>query len=303
MTKTDRFSKFLLPAGFLPPLAPLSVFQYYEDLRSGKYSHTSQIASGFEYNFMVRQDPEIVNSSPIGRKIVGVHGPWTQMSRSPKLEWRILSKLVFRPEVDRNLFASATKTIDFARAIGAKYIVLHSVDLDPNNPEEFFSDVTAFAKKARISVFLEPDLKTKNGPPWVYNHLALYEKFRHPIVFDSATAEINGENLLEEWEKVKNVVGHIHLNEYQPNISMDMGVLRSPRYAKLLTQIQSAKYDGYFNFEIGPAQNVTDKIITAGYAGFSLAGLNKLFPIIPELYARKAQKNLYESVVFAQKYL
>lgn len=296
-------NKFLLPAGYLPPLAPISIFQYYEDLRSGKYSHTAPIASGFEYNFMVKQDPEMVNRSPIGGKIVGVHGPWTQMSRSPKLEWWILSRLVFQPEVDKNLFSSAKKTVDFAKAIGAKYIVLHSIDLDPQHPEEFANDVFAYAKKEKIMVFLECDMKFNNTPPWIYNHLTLYEKFRHPIVFDSATVEINGENLLDEWEKVKNYVGHIHLNEFQPKLRMDQGIMRSAHYAELLRRIHNAKYNGYFDFEIGPVQNQFDKLITAGYLGFSLMGLNKFFPMAPKLYSRIAQKNLYESILFVRKYL
>lgn len=304
-------NNFLLPAGYLPSVAPYSIFQYYEELRDGKYSDTPPIAAGFEYNYMVSQDPLAVNRSPIGGKIIGVHGPWTQMSRSPKLEWRLLSKLVFQPEVDSNLLTSATKTIDFAQAVGGQYVIFHTVDLDPQYPQGFLKKVIRYAASRKIKIFPECDLKTSRAPDWIYNHLALYRKFRLPIVFDSATVEVNGESLLAEWDKlvseshgkIEKVVGHIHLNEFQPQLFMDQGIMRSARYKELLKRIKSSGYSGYFTFEIGPVQNQFDKLIAGGYTLVGLSGLNKIFPVVSALYARKAQAYLYQSVVFAGKYL
>lgn len=205
--------KFLLPAGYLPFLAPLSVFKYYEELRK------ETGARGFEYFYMVDQDPDLVNSSPIGGKIFGVHGPWTQAGS--------YYKFIFRPKVAFNLEASAEKTLRFAKTVGAKYVVFHSIDLDGSFI--FTKNLVRLAKSLNLKIYLEADLKKPELPKWYYNTFALAKKFKLPVVFDPATVEWNGENLFSEWQKAAKFVAHVHLNEYQPKIKKDQGILKSEK--------------------------------------------------------------------------
>lgn len=304
MTIKYPYSKFLLPAGFLPILAPIVIFQYYEELRTGKFSKTNSIACGFEYFYMVDQDPELVNQSPIGGKIVGVHGPWTQMGKTFTPEDFVISNLTSKTRVSTNLKESAEKTLNFAKAVGAKYTVFHTVDLDPLQPEKFVKFLVSLGKSLKIKIYLEYDLKKGNLDPWYYNPLALYQKFKQPIVYDMATVDWNGENSLKEWQKLpKNAVAHIHLNEYQKWFGKDQGIMKSYFSQQLLTEIKNSGYNGYFTFEVGPIQNKTDKIIAGFYLLSCLMGITTVFPKISELYAGKSQKNLYESVIFTAKYL
>lgn len=281
--------RFLLPAGFLPRLAPYLVFKYYEELRRRVG------AGGFEYVYMVDQPAERVINSPIGGKVIGVHGPWTSLDDFSGPEEVLMDKFIYMPKVSRDLTESARKTLEFARAVGAKYCVFHSLDYIPQLP--------ALVKKYRMKIYMEPDLKLPKRPYWQYNHLALWEKFEIPLVFDTATPEWNGENLFDEWEKVKTHVGHIHLNEYQPHIHHDTGVMKTPKMADFLKKIKESGYGGYFDFEIGPLQSQADKIMAAVYLAACFTGLPNVFPGIQKWYAGRAQKNLLESVQFAKKYL
>lgn len=281
-------NRFLLPAGYLPILAPYPVFKYYAEMQDSN-------AAGFEYIYMVDQPVEKVIHSSIGGKIIGVHGPWTHLEDYPGPAIWVMNNLLYKPRVSRNLLESARKTLAFAAAVGAKYCVFHSVDFVPELP--------AMAKDYKMAVYMEPDPKLPGSPLWHYNHLALWEKLKLPIVFDTATPEWNGENLFDEWEKVKDHVVHIHLNEYQPHLNEDKGVLKTEKMARFLGEVKKSGYDGYFDFEIGPFQNQADKFIAALFLAACLTKMTDLFPGIQRWYAGLARKNLLDSVRFAEKYL
>ncbi len=267
-------NRFLLPAGYLPFIAPLSIFKYYEELRR------KTGAVGFEYFYMVDQNPDIINSSPIGGKIFGIHGPWTQAGS--------YYKFIFHPKVAFNLEKSAEKTLRFAKTVGAKYVVFHSIDIKNN----FIQKLIALAKTLKLKIYLEPDMGD--------NTFALAKKFKLPVVFDPATVEWNGENLFAEWEKAAPFVAHVHLNEYQPKLKKDQGILKSKRYGELIKKIKASGYQGFFTFEVSPLQSRWDFVVAGLFLLASYSGLADLFPIIRKWYAGISQKNLAQSINFAK---
>ena len=125
------------------------------------------------------------------------------------------------------------------------------------------------------------------------NTLALAKKFKLPVVFDPATVEWNGENLFSEWQKAAPF-----LNEYQPKIKKDQGILKSEKYAELIRKINAFGYKGFFTFEVSPLQSHWDFIIAGLFLVASYSGLANLFPIIRKLYARISQRNFSQSINF-----
>ena len=130
------------------------------------------------------------------------------------------------------------------------------------------------------------------------NTLALAKKFKLPVVFDPATVEWNGENLFSEWQKAAPFVAHVHLNEYQPKIKKDQGILKSEKYAELIRKINASGYKGFFTFEVSPLQSHWDFVIAGLFLVASYSGLANLFPIIRKLYARISQRNFSQSINF-----
>ena len=310
--------RFLLPAGLLPPTVTLADFKYYEDLRSGRFSHSSPIAVGFEYYYIIDQDPQDVNRSPIGGKIKGVHSPWTQMKNSPGLMPKIYTHLLFKPPLTGTLWEQAQKTVSFAEKVGAEYVVFHTPDVDLENPGRFVSKLLKLTKANRPKLFLENDfeksaafLTKKPAERWTFDPLALYQKFRLPIVYDPATVEINGQSIDKTWQELMKVsrsninrtIAHIHLNEFVPALNRDHGIMQSPRYADLLHQIAKTNYSGYFTFEVDYIQNLADFAETGLFVAASFLGLPKLAPDFFTRYPQKSQQSLYDSIKFSQKHL
>lgn len=305
----------MLPAGLLPPVVPLSVFHTFEDLRTGKYKGGEKIAAGYEYYFMIDQDPQEINSSPIGGKIIGLHAPFKKIKPPLSLKWRVLDKYVFKPEVTANPMEKILKTLRFAEAVGAEYVVFHGSDLMEFDRSDDFSRLVKTSLKEKIKIYVEHEptdyLRNFLKPPipsWLSQPVELYEKFGLKIVFDPAHLE-KEEEISTAWEKltaygkgdVNKIVGHIHLNERLPKIGSDQGVLKSKEMADLLTKIKNSNYRGYFNFEIQPVQDIADTFVAGLYLCYALWGGGRL--LISKLYAKKAQEYLYESVKFAKKYL
>ncbi len=295
-------NKFLLPAGFLPPVVPLSDFKFFEETRDN-------IALGYEYYFMISQDPEKINKSIIGGKIYGVHGPWLTMDKHPSLYSQILYYIMFRPQVAKSAPKGVFETIKFAKGLGAKYVVIHTSEIDLENPETFVKECLDLCEKLKIDFFLEPEykktMKTITGKleKWHYDHLELFNKFKIPIVYDPATVELNGQDILKVWNEAKHGIGHIHLNEFVPGFNRDHGVMKSEKYKLLLGEIAKSKYSGFFTFEQDSIQSQKDFLIAALYTALSFLGITKLFPQISVSYAAITQKYLRDSVEFSSKYL
>lgn len=313
-------NRFILPAGLMPPVLRLSDFFLYDDLISGRFSNTSPIAGGFEYYLVISQDPQKINTSPIGGKIRGVHGPWTRMSQYKGLYPKLLQWLFFRPPVGHTAHEAIINTIKFAHEVGADYVVFHTSELDFINPESEVKEMSKLCQDFGIKLFLENEgklglegiFKGKPYPSWYSDCLPLYQKFGIPIVFDPATIETYGQSINNEWRKlvtlagkgdINKVVGHIHPNEYIPSLNSDHGVMKSPHHQELFRQINQTHYTGLFTLEVNAIQNRWDKLVATVFGGLAILGVTKLFPGLTRWYGRFSQKNLYDSIKFCQKYL
>lgn len=307
-------NKFLLPTGPLPPVVPVEDFEVYEDLRTGKFSHTDPIAEGYEYYYLIKFDPRLINNSPIGSKVRGVHGPWTRMNQHPGFYAKLIYYIMSHPKVAPTASQGVWQTIKFAKEIGAEYVVIHTSEMDLDNLDNFMSKTIALAKEQKIKFFPETEgldiikTLTPNVEKWHYDHLSLFNKFHLPIVFDPATIEMNGQDIFEVWKEletaskgnINSVVAHIHLNEFIPGFNRDHGVMKSEKYARLLKMIAKSGYSGYFTFEEDAIQTRKDFLIAALYTIGAFLKVPKLFPHIAKSYTAIMQKYLYDSVVFSE---
>lgn len=312
-------NRFILPAGLIPPIVSLKDFYLYDDLISGRFSKTAPLAGGFEYYLVINQDPKKINDSPIGGKIKGVHGPWTRMNQYPGLYPKLMHRVLFRPPVGKTAHEGIINTIDFANKIKASYVVFHTSELDFSNPEDEVKEISQRCSDSGLILYLENEglpglsgiFKKKPYPNWHSEPIPLYEKFGVPIVFDPATVEVNGGSINNEWTRlsqiagkdINKVVGHIHLNEFIPLMGSDHGIMKSPHYKELLRQISQTNYSGLFTFEVTAIQNQIDKMMSLLFAGLAFSKTTTVFPKISRWYGKFSQKNLYDSIIFTEKYL
>lgn len=311
--------RFILPAGLMPPIVRLSDFYLYDDLITGRFSKTSAIAGGFEYYFVISQDPEKINTSPIGGKIRGVHGPWTRMNQYKGLYPKLMHRILFKPPVSTLAHDGIINTIKFAHSVKASYVVFHTSELDLDNPESEVKEISKMCLDLNLKLFLENEgkaglegiFKGKPYPNWHSEPLPLFKKFGVPVVFDPATVEINSGSINSGWNnlvhfaggKINEIVGHVHLNEYLPILGSDHGTMKSPHYKELLRQISQSGYNGLFTFEVTGVQSEIDKILSLIFAAAAFSKATTIFPNLSKWYGRFSQKNLYDSVKFCKKYL
>ena len=124
--------RLLIPAGILPPAIK------YDDLRFNEQNRQQIGNVGFEYMLLLNQNPNLVSSSAIGKKIFAVHAPFSEFGASlagkNKYTKKLATKLLYgNNKITDNFYKMSALTFQFAKNVGAKNITFHIGQLDHSN--------------------------------------------------------------------------------------------------------------------------------------------------------------------------
>lgn len=315
MTKKQQWllDRLLIPAGILPPILTPADFPVNESLRQ-KIGNC-----GFEYFYTVKQNPDLVNSSVIGGKILAMHAPWPKFTPA-----RGVPTALARKTIENRVFAGnrhsqnfpelIQSSFDFAQKIGAKVITTHITHLDHNNLTRDLLLLSDLEKKYKIKACIEPEgdymyiqpdcdpssLRKINGNlDWVVQPQKLVAALKmlcpqrdFKLTLDSASLINSGLPVVDSVRNFFESIGHVHLAN-NPVGGWDVATeINNPENVDFVNFLYDHNYQGLVTAEIGPTNgNAMEELIGKVYGLSSLFG----FKFLKNVAVANAQSHIQRS--------
>lgn len=306
--KSWLLQKLLIPAGILPPAVKYEDLQFNENLRQ-KIENV-----GFEYFYMLEQDPIKIINSPIGKKIFALHAPWPEFSHNslgnPLLR-KVANFIVFKgKKIPRDFSLMAQKSFEFAKKVGAKVVTVHIYFFNHNQLAKELAILADLEEKFKIKAAIEHDgpyipnlaqknyfLKVDNSYLWMIHPSKMikvldeiYPQKKFGICLD--TASLIGQELpiIPNVKKIFNRINHVHLAS--SIVGKDVaGEIDRREIVDVVQILYQGKYSGYITAEVNGALGEEEERIARIYGGSSVLG----FPLFKDLAVKNAQRHIFNS--------
>lgn len=297
--------RLLIPAGILPPAINYADLKYNEELRQ-KIGNV-----GFEYFYMLEQDPEKIYKSAIGGKIFAVHAPWPFFphvaAKNPLIQL-VVDKIVYGNNKLPTTFSEmAEKTFQFAKSVGAKIVVIHTFAFD--NLSKNLEQIAQLQKTYQITATIEhegpvfADPKTKSVKQtlgqysWMSDPVQVSQKVS-PIKICVDSCSLIGCRLpiLETVKKVFAHTAHIHVADSIPDHDQ-AGEIKNYLIVDLVNYLFTKNYPGFILAEINGTSGFFENLIAQIYGGTSILRV----PMLKKFAIQNAQAHIQNSCNFILK--
>ena len=305
--------KLLIPTGYVPPVTTKEDFDEYE-----KFRLTNGVKPLFDGYELYYTNPdvitsEIINFSPVAKKIKVVHCPLTKLKSGGFIN-KMLQLVIFRYH-PQDFYKTARRSFIFGKEIGAKQILFHTTDLDLQKPQESIDFLLALQKEFSLEATIEiPHLAhvlaiakyfcllEKSGEPqkWLYVPSVFIQKFpRIKITFDNCYTESSGLDIVSEWDKVSNNVSHIHFSAYSRGkpAHLTPNLKDHSHLVTFLQHVKKTSFNNELTLEISPFQTFSEQLVN--YI-FTLTALFS-FPLFKKQQISNALRHLNSTINFIRK--
>jgi len=307
--------RLLIPAGILPPALKYEDLKYNEELRQ-KIGNL-----GFEYFYLLEQDPAKVNSSPIGGKIYAVHAPPPNFEHSAvenRLLNRITNFIIYRKnKIPPEFSITARKSFVFAKKIGSKVITFHIGQFNHKRIKKDLAILEKLEKRSGITAAIEYEgpyildyLNFGNyyqqldgsydwltDPSKMINHLDyLYKAKKFKICFDTASLIGCSRPIIQTLERVVSRVTHVHLAGSVPGRDL-AGEIDKPEIAEVVDALYKNNYSGYITAEVNGTAGKKEEMQMMIYGISRLLG----FSFLQKKTIANAQRHIENSCKYLLK--
>lgn len=315
MTAKQKWLKehLIIPAGILPPAIKYNDLFVYEQTRK----RVGNV--GFEYMLLMDQDPQKINSSPIGGKIYAVHAPLPSFSHALLGNHRNLIEFVTNLIYGKNRIPYDSKTVAdktflFAKAVGAKIVVFHTYHLK-SKIKESLAYLAQWEDKTKIIPVIEHeatyvDFCTKNKLFEIYSHdgsfawatdpikmIAVLDKVfpqkKFGICIDTSSLYSFSMPILSTVKQCFDRITHVHVTGSVPGKDL-ASEIDQPELANMICWLYEHNYSGLINAEINGTGNKLEEIIAQIYGASSILKL----PILKSFAVKNAQRHIENSCKF-----
>lgn len=305
--------KLLIPAGYVPPVTTKDDFKEYEKFRLS--SGVKPLFDGYEF-YYTNPDvitPEIINTSPIAKKIKVVHCPLTKLKFGGLIN-KMLQYVIFRYR-PQDFCKTAKRSFIFSNKVGAKQVLSHTTDLDLQKPKESIDFLLALQKEFGVEPTIEIphlahvlpiakhfNLLEKSGEPqkWLYVPSVFIQKFPQiKITFDNCYTESSGIDPVTEWGKVSDHVSHIHFSAYSRGkpAHLTPNLKDHSHLVTFLKHVEKSSFNGEITLEISPFQNLSEQLVNYIFTLTALLG----FPLFKKQQISNALRHLNSTINFIRK--
>ncbi len=302
-------SRLLIPAGILPPVVK------YDDLKFNEENRAQVGNSGFEYYYLLEQNPMLVTKGPIKNKIFVLHAPWPEFNHSTTMNpivGKIVEKIIFgKNKLPTDFKKMCQKSFTMAKILGARSVTLHIRFFDHSRLAEQLEFLSRTEKEFNIRANIEHDgtdiflnlkrgakyLKINGSIDWMLDPrkmLKVIDQFspnkNFTICFDTAPHISTGMPLMENLEATYDRISHVHLASTLKGQDLPTD-LNLPIFTEIVKFLFDKHYQGYITVESNGAVGPEEERIAKIYAASSIAGLS----ILKKKTITNAQKHIYNS--------
>lgn len=306
----------LIPAGILPPALTYRDLSYNENLRK-------EIGNvGFEYFFILDQNPDKINISSIGGKIKTIHSPWPEFEHhsvsNPLLHFLANLFIFHGKKTNANFEEMAKHSFNFAQKISAKLATFHIEFLNHEKIPENLGILHQLEKETGIVPAIEHDGAymdelvrrgrkyhyVDGSLSWMQNPVELikqldnfYPEKKFDICLDSAAMVGCSLPIVETTKKVLGRIAHVHLAGSKVGVDL-ASEIDSPEIAKIPGLLFDNGYQGYITAEVNGTVGSEEQRVALWHGMLSVMGIN----FLKDRVAHTAQRHIRNSCEYLLKF-